>query len=476
MKLILLVLAVFLTLPTHADTVAAGQVEIRTGMKGAQPTWPRDAFFNLPSVWKMNIAPGSPAFQLEIQKRYGLAFDPAFANDGLPVGMTLTTATILNNGAQKPGVTVSCQACHSASLEGHSVDSISNVFFDYQSLNRDMLIAMGTPMTPFFESNPDKNSMVTYSNYMGRLSIFIRDAFPWLDIYRFFAVFANPDASNALVQPLLNELPLRELVKSQSWVTYKYKIAAGIGLYVDGGYKGSPSATHYALHFTLDPYGNDFLAAVQRFDQVAPDYLKSLNAPAYPWASELNNAQVSRGFTVYSTSCAGCHGTFTQNKGNFTLSSYPAQLVDRAIVQTDPLRIDYPINYEIPDAIKSLYIKTGMYIAPPLVGIWARAPYLHNASVPTLAQVLNSKTRLTLYAIHAPNPSSDNFDHTAVGWTAVDLSSQTPAELANLKLQDPGIRIYNPGDHAGMTNSGHTFGDALSDDQRQDLIAFLKAI
>jgi cytochrome c peroxidase len=27
---------------------------------------------------------------------------------------------------------------------------------------------------------------------------------------------------------------------------------------------------------------------------------------------------------------------------------------------------------------------TKKYVTPPLVGIWARGPYLHNASVPTI--------------------------------------------------------------------------------------------
>jgi hypothetical protein len=33
------------------------------------------------------------------------------------------------------------------------------------------------------------------------------------------------------------------------------------------------------------------------------------------------------------------------------------------------------------------------YQAPPLDGIWATAPYFHNASVPTLSDVLDSKSR-----------------------------------------------------------------------------------
>ena len=33
------------------------------------------------------------------------------------------------------------------------------------------------------------------------------------------------------------------------------------------------------------------------------------------------------------------------------------------------------------------------YAPPPLVGLWASAPYFHNGSVPELSQVLDSSTR-----------------------------------------------------------------------------------
>jgi hypothetical protein len=37
------------------------------------------------------------------------------------------------------------------------------------------------------------------------------------------------------------------------------------------------------------------------------------------------------------------------------------------------------------------------YIAPPLVGIWASAPYFHNGSVPTLWQVLDPDSRADIW-------------------------------------------------------------------------------
>ena len=49
-------------------------------------------------------------------------------------------------------------------------------------------------------------------------------------------------------------------------------------------------------------------------------------------------------------------------------------------------------------AIRSYYAqKYGGYLAPPLYGVWANAPYLHNGSVPTLHDMLRP---------HAERPAS----------------------------------------------------------------------
>jgi hypothetical protein len=46
------------------------------------------------------------------------------------------------------------------------------------------------------------------------------------------------------------------------------------------------------------------------------------------------------------------------------------------------------------------------YVAPPLDGVWATAPYLHNGSVPTLAALLDTRNRPTYWRHEAPSPTT----------------------------------------------------------------------
>ena len=54
------------------------------------------------------------------------------------------------------------------------------------------------------------------------------------------------------------------------------------------------------------------------------------------------------------------------------------------------------------------------YVAPPLDGIWASAPYLHNGSVPTLAALLESRTRPRFWARRSLG--SSDYDTARLGW------------------------------------------------------------
>src|SRR5581483_6462255 len=62
--------------------------------------------------------------------------------------------------------------------------------------------------------------------------------------------------------------------------------------------------------------------------------------------------------------------------------------------------------------ISTLDPKQG-YVAPPLDGIWATAPYLHNGSVPTLAALLDSSKRPQFWS---RSFDSNDYDQTNVGW------------------------------------------------------------
>ena len=69
------------------------------------------------------------------------------------------------------------------------------------------------------------------------------------------------------------------------------------------------------------------------------------------------------------------------------------------------------------------------YQAPPLDGIWATAPYLHNGSVPTLHALLDSSTPPG--PLHPPTVDRFlHYDTAHVGWKFTEVTTEEQASTA----------------------------------------------
>ena len=104
-------------------------------------------------------------------------------------------------------------------------------------------------------------------------------------------------------------------------------------------------------------------------------------------------------------------------------------------------------------------LTVAMYKARPLNGVWASAPYLHNGSVPTLAQMLT--------------PPAQRTKRFFVGSRQYD-----PVEVGLKSIESEDGVTYTPLDAsiAGNSNAGHPFGTRLSDDDKGRLIEYLKTL
>ena len=113
-------------------------------------------------------------------------------------------------------------------------------------------------------------------------------------------------------------------------------------------------------------------------------------------------------------------------------------------------------------------------MAPPLDGVWATAPYLHNGSVPTIAALLDSSKRPAYWSRKydaSGTYDSNDYDEATLGWnvTALDHGQSTEADAAVKKhLYDTSL--------PGYSNVGHTFGDGLSGADRSAVIEYLKTL
>ena len=157
--------------------------------------------------------------------------------------------------------------------------------------------------------------------------------------------------------------------------------------------------------------------------------------------------------------CANCHSFGGGKTGT---------VEDIGSIQTDPSRLNsYTLIFAssqaqlFPDSQYRFthFRKTNGYANMPLDGIWARAPYLHNGSVPTLEDLLKDP---------AERPKQfargyDVYDPQKVGFV-----SDTPQARSAGSLYDTTI--------PGNGNGGHLFGTKLPEADKQDLIEFMKTL
>ncbi|HEY6271670.1 MAG TPA: hypothetical protein VIX19_06700 [Terriglobales bacterium] len=190
--------------------------------------------------------------------------------------------------------------------------------------------------------------------------------------------------------------------------------------------------------------------------QEVTDFLLDLQPPAFPFP--IDQAKAGRGQAIYERECASCHAFGQPQTGQVTaidtigtdrhrLDSFTEGLVDRFhAINSPPFKFDS-------------YRKTNGYSDTPLDGVWARAPYLHNGSVPTLWDLLQpvDKRPATFYTGY------DVYDPKNMGF----VSSGSDAERVGFKYE-----VCIPGN----SNVGHAYGTDLKDDEKWDLIEYMKTL
>lgn len=182
-----------------------------------------------------------------------------------------------------------------------------------------------------------------------------------------------------------------------------------------------------------------------------------------PFPGPIDAAAADRGRALYDRGCAACHGTYGGKAEAPRLVAFPNWCGD---VGSDRARAEAMTEDLVRRIERSAYggllaaARTGCYVAPPLTGVWSSAPYLHNGSVPSLAQLVGLE------------PRAERFQ---VGGHALDLQ--------RLGLSyPPGYQPWSrPGiidtRRPGFGNRGHEREFAgFTPEQKRDLIEFLKRL
>jgi hypothetical protein len=223
------------------------------------------------------------------------------------------------------------------------------------------------------------------------------------------------------------------------------------------------------------------LAAIGRIEK----WLLTAAPPKYP--HPIDATMATRGSGIYAQYCAGCHGAngreFAPPKGNTSRECVQANADDADLygpyvgritrveeLGTDRHRLD-SFSYELAVQLGTVYAgyphrychyrKTFGYANAPLDGIWLRAPYLHNGSVPTLRALLEP-------ALARPRVfyrGNDVYDARNMGFVT-DVAEQNGRKFFAFDTALPG--------NSNAGHEGERYGTELPAADKEALVEYLK--
>lgn len=428
----------------------AGQADARRGHKALTersfnpPFWSKSAWDDLWKQWG-DLKQPPERYAEAIADRYGLHPAP-YPNNGYPMGMRQMIYLL------KQTVGSDCMLCHGGSIMGQSYIGLGNASLDMQSLYEDLNAAEGRARaTPFVFTH------VRGTNEAGNMSVYLI-AFRDADLK-----FRKPPVDLDMREQLCEDVP--------AWWGLKKKKT----MYHTGG--TSARSVRSLMQFMMHPLNGPevFRQEEATFVDIQA-YLLSLEPPRYPFP--IDRPRADRGEHLFVKNCARCHGTYGPN------GTYPNKVVAIDDIGTDRTRYDGISEKFGRYYNESWFAKeqagwftagyqaqpTPGYQAPPLDGIWATAPYFHNGSAPTVYHVLNSKARPSIF-MRSYRTDEEAYDPVKLGWKfqALDRGAdpQAPA-LERRKVYDTSQR--------GRGNTGHTYGDHFSDEERAAIIEYLKTL
>jgi mono/diheme cytochrome c family protein len=441
--------------------LAPGLLEVlETFVPGASQTTESAEFLqqNFFSVW--NGESQVPGFvEKGFAKRWGLFFD----EDGL-VGF---------NGTEHKGITygaMGCVVCHSGKAAGQHIIGLGNKNIDISKMASEVfkMEKLWWNWNRFRSRSSDfreieENAMV-FSEYL-----------------------SNEDMGN-LTQGLVptafikgwfyrvQGLPLPKTAKGQVkvpqlWGYEKKRLA---GQFCDGFGDGTEVGWGIAVELAA---GQTPETARSYYDKIkdAEEVFNYFLPPKYPF--EIDNSRAREGQKIFSKTCSGCHGTYEKSPAGFPIYKQPKR-IPWQVVKTDfdRLAVGTPEFFELintsplNDIMKYKYTSPG-YFAPRLDGIWSRFPYLHNASIPNLYQLLLPEDQRVKFFSLQDSGEKYRFDQQKIG-----LSLPSLDELKRFENRKGLSRSIYDTRRVGHSNRGHNFTSKMTDEDRYSLIEYLKTL
>ena len=379
-------------------------------------------------------------------ERYGFQESPDRPAGSIPQQFTVDG---------KGGLTANCLACHGGKVAGQVLPGRGNSHFNEIAFNEDvakLLTQTGRPpappppLMPVPASTPVRGLNNAFGEALAFLSVRDRNMDLTLDKLQ----FTIPPAE------ALN-IPMRT---PPYWHAYRKK-----SFYYDGFVEKSHRDI---MQFSFGPsLSGEAARALEDDFKAIYAWINSVRPPKYRW--DIDAPLAAKGREVFSAHCAGCHGKYAPT------GYFPEKLIALSDIGTDPLRANLSVAFKkhLGQSWLGFYGKTSLrtepkgYVAPPLNGIWAQAPYLHNGSIPTLWHLLNPDKRPAVWL-----SSEDGYDQARVGVEVKEFDRVPDAVQSEHER-----RLYYQTNLRGLSNQGHRYPPkGLSEAETRSLLEYLKLL
>lgn len=407
------------------------------------PFWSLRAYREAWKQWGILSRPAD--YDRAFRDRYGLHEAP-YDNGGMPMGFTRSRG-LLGLGT---GLGSDCLLCHAGKVAGQTIVGLGNSALDMQSLYEELAAADGLePIMPLTLCNT--RGTCEASNF----AIYLMQ-------FRDTELRTRLPVKYALCPNLCEDIPAW-------WHFRKKRTLYHLGV-------ADSRSVRTLMPFLLIPGNSAASIKAREFDFAdIRSYLLSLQPPRYPFV--IDHALAEKGRGGFQRNCTRCHGTYGPRGG------FPNKLIPLNAIGTDPTLARAFAPDGVAHYLASWFARErgpqgeplhglggGGYQAPPLDGIWATAPYLHNGSVPTLYHILKSGDRPRIFT-RSFRGDTGEYDTRKVGLKFQTLSKAPAAPQPALDRR----KVYDTS-QPGRGNGGHRFGDKLTEDERMAVIEYLKSL
>jgi len=408
----------------------------------------QEVFDELWTVWEEPLKSQAGRAPIEERRRmamerYGLVPHPADPSRSMQYVRDADGRWIMN-----------CLACHQGQVRGEPIHGVPNSTYALETLTEEVRLVkinqrkafshmdVGSLLLPLGTTNGTTNAVI-----FGVALMRHRD----------------PDLSIVQRPPRLDLV--HHDMDAPAWWHYRRRRT----LYADGF---APKGHRMLMQFLLvKENGPDRFHEWEDDFRAIEEWIAALEPPR--WTGPVNRERADRGAEVFADHCGACHGTYGPG------GSYPDRVIPIAEIGTDRVRLDSLTAKERGDLNASWFghfgddakgmhdreAPTG-YVAPPLDGVWASAPYFHNGSVPTLWHVLHPAERPAVW-----RRTPTGYDDARVGLEVEERADMPPGRLVPADR-----RQFFDTRKPGKSAAGHDFPDALTEDEKTAVLEYLKTL